>query len=266
MLVCLNSNKGGTGKTTIATNLAISLSLLNKKVILVDLDGLGGVLFSFGKSFSDIEGKTILDLIEGKKELEDCLFNLSDKLDLLNADPELEQWNELVIKNSKLQINLEQLLDWLNNHYDYVVIDLPPQFSKLNELVLKVSDLIIIPCELEQLNLFSTFTTLAKINQLEIKQPKLLILNKVKLDFLTNELKLTKAEQKGYQQLNHFINSLEDNKVYLSKINIPNSSQIKNVILNYNFPISAINLNAKPIKRIKDQFLNLANQIIDFKK
>lgn len=266
MLVCLNSNKGGTGKTTIATNLAISLSLMNQKVILVDLDGLGGVAFSFGKSYSDVEDRTILDLIEGKNELEDCMFHLSDNLDLLNADPDLEQWNELIIKNSKLQTNLEQLLNWLNKHYDYVVVDLPPQFSKLNELVLKVTDLILVPCELEQVNLFSTFTTLAKINQLGITKQKLLILNKVKIDSLTNELKLTKAEVKGYEQFNHFINSLKDKNIQILKTKIINSSQIKNVILNYNLPVAALNLNAKPIKKIKDQFNNLATEIMEFKK
>lgn len=52
-LITLTTNKGGSGKTTIATNLAIALALKNKKTILVDLDGLCSVNFEFGQSYQD---------------------------------------------------------------------------------------------------------------------------------------------------------------------------------------------------------------------
>lgn len=268
MIVSLISNKGGTGKTTIATNLAIALNSMNKKVILVDLDGVGGVLFSFGKTYETTENNNIMTVLKEINELEDCIVELNNNLHLLCSDPILQNWDSLVLKNPNLKKELELLLNFLKQKYDYVILDNAPQMSDLNEFVIKNSDLLIIPFEYEQINTLAAFATLAFIKDLtnNKKIDKLLIPNRVKIDKTTNELKLTKAEQVLKSYWDNYLSSLEDKNLKISKNAISNSSQLKNFIINHNLPLMTTNSNAKPFTKLKEQFNGLANEVISYKK
>ena len=269
MIVSLVSNKGGTGKTTIATNLAISLSLLNKKVILVDLDGVGGVLFSFGKTYEQVKNNNVFSVLNNQNDLEDCVVELNKNIHLLCSDAKLQNWDSLVLKNPNLEKQLGLLFKFLDQKYDYVIIDNAPQLSSLNQFVIKNSDLIVIPFEYEQVNTFAAFATLAFIKDLTNNNQtinKLLVPNRIKIDKTTNELKLTKAEQVLKSYWDSYLSSLEDKHLKISKNGIFNSSQLKNYIINHNLPLMTTESNAKPLVKLKEQFNNLAKEISSYKK
>lgn len=268
MIISLVSNKGGTGKTTIATNLAISLSLMNKKVILVDLDGVGGVVFSFGKTYKSIKNHNVMSFLTEETELEDCIVPLNNNINLLCSNTKLQNWDSLVLKDPNLEQKLGLLFKFLKQKYDYVIIDNAPQLSSLNQFVIKNSDLIIIPFEYEQINTFATFATLSFIKEITNNNQtinKLLVPNRIKIDKTTNELKLTKAEQVLKVYWDNYLSSLEDNHLKISENAIPNSSQLKNYIINHNLPLMTTNSNAKPLIKLKEQFNNLAKEISSYK-
>ena len=124
-----------------------------------------------------------------------------------------------------LEPRFSQLLNLLKEQYNYVIIDTLSQMSNINYLVIKLSDLLIIPFELEQINIFSTFATLSEINNLANckNKIKLMLANKVGIDNNICNLKLNKHQNKLYEM---FINTLENNDTttIISQSKIINSS------------------------------------------
>lgn len=77
MLISVSTHKGGSGKTTISTNLATSIAQLfpEKKVLLLDLDGQCGISISFGKSANNYVGNSILSIIKKDKQISEVVDN-----------------------------------------------------------------------------------------------------------------------------------------------------------------------------------------------
>jgi pilus assembly protein CpaE len=162
-LVTVFSPKGGVGKTTLSTNLAMSLSLLGHRVCLVDLDlGSGDVAITLQLSAET----TLVDALGlpgdlGAEELEPLLTKYSDNLWTLLAPnaPELHagNWRHTV---SAVLISLKQ-------SFDYVVVDSPPAFDDHVLQAFDQSDLLLLLLTLDipaLKNLKITLETLHLLN------------------------------------------------------------------------------------------------------
>lgn len=262
-IISLMNNKGGCGKTTIASNLAISLVNQNKKVLLIDLDGLCCINYIFNKSKNQTSNTNIFNFLSQKLNLSDCIIKLENNLDYLPASEKLQQF-DLEQHLNNLKGNFIEFFNWLKNYsdYDYVVIDSAPQMSNLNKLIIESSDLIIVPFEIEQTNLFSLISTIQFINNINSSCKQLMLPNKCRIDNLTGELKLNKIDKEIYDQA---INTILSNcsNVILSDAKIINSSQFKNSIAKYNLPLLAINSNSKIYEKAKKCINNLMNVILN---
>lgn len=129
--------KGGTGKTTVAVNLAVSLAALGKKVTLVDLDlqfGDVGIFLDIGNAdtISELVGEKTLDL----KTIKSYLIRHHSGVNVLLA-PAAPEYAELVTAE-----HVETILSTLRGESDYLVIDMPPAFSDTAMTALDVSDAI----------------------------------------------------------------------------------------------------------------------------
>jgi pilus assembly protein CpaE len=128
-VVTVFGTKGGIGKTTIAVNLAVKLSQLNKKVALVDLD----LQFGDVGVFMDIDAKdTIAELVRDNSNLDiDTIRNYmvlhSSGVHVLCA-PNSPEYADVVSGG-----HVEKIINAVKSYYDYVIIDTPPM---LNECVL----------------------------------------------------------------------------------------------------------------------------------
>ncbi|MGL4672714.1 polysaccharide biosynthesis tyrosine autokinase [Cetobacterium sp.] len=107
------------GKTTIASNYALSEAIGGKKVLILDcdvkrprIDKSYGINIQYG----------IVDILSGRKNVSDVLVkNVRENLDLIAGGKNLENTTELFLTN-KFKILIEEL----KKSYDLIVIDTPP--------------------------------------------------------------------------------------------------------------------------------------------
>lgn len=149
MIIGIVNNKGGVLKTTLSTNLGACLSLDNKKVIIVDLDGQGNVIATFGKSPYSLE-YTMMDFLRGDCNLKQCIIRQRENLHILPGNDDLNFFDYYVNSNQISQSHLKITLKKLNEVYDYVIIDTPPTMSTIVAIVLSICDVSIIPFEPDQ--------------------------------------------------------------------------------------------------------------------
>ncbi|BCR18548.1 ParA family protein [Borrelia miyamotoi] len=167
-IISIINQKGGVGKTTSAINIAYSITLLNKKTLLIDIDSQGNT--SSGVNIPKKEDtNSSYELIYKKQKIKPIKnFNLDIipsnlKLALLEKELIHEIARENFLKNA-----LEQ---YKQDDYDFIILDCPPTLSILTINALVASKYLLIPIETEFFafegisQLLDTITTVKQINQ-----------------------------------------------------------------------------------------------------
>jgi flagellar biosynthesis protein FlhG len=123
-VIAITSGKGGVGKTNIAVNLATSLAMSQKKVLLIDADfSLGNldVIMNLQCKFS------LWHLLNSQKSIEDIIHVTADGLEVISAPSGIEQLADLS------DFHRERLLSEfskIQNNYDIIIIDTAAGISK----------------------------------------------------------------------------------------------------------------------------------------
>ncbi|MBS7021529.1 MAG: ParA family protein [Firmicutes bacterium] len=154
-IISLVNQKGGVGKTTSSINLAASLGVLKKKVLLIDLDPQGNTTTGVGINKADIN-KSIYDLLIGEATLDDVIVKTKFKnlyvipatINLAGADIELidkSKMDPTFVKGAQLKKHLEEIED----AFDFIIIDCPPSLGILTTNALTASNSVIIPVQCE---------------------------------------------------------------------------------------------------------------------
>lgn len=118
--ILVTSSISGEGKSFIATNLAISLALTGKKVVLVDMDLNNPTI---NKILEVERGEGVTEYLEGEKNVEEIIKPVHEQENLffVSAGSLPENPSEL-LSNSRTK----ELIDFLDSAFDYVVIDTSP--------------------------------------------------------------------------------------------------------------------------------------------
>lgn len=149
-VITIANQKGGVGKTTTAVNLAASLAVAEKKVLLVDIDPQANATTGLGFSRSDYEFN-IYHVLTGRKKLSEII--LKTEIASLHLAPSniglvgIEQ--EFNDQNKDYKAILKNKISELRESYDFIIIDSPPALGSLTINALSASDSVIIPIQCE---------------------------------------------------------------------------------------------------------------------
>jgi len=148
-IIAICNQKGGTGKTTSAVNIAAYLALAGKKVLLIDLDPQANATSGSGINKHNVTKSTYHVLLE-ELDINETLqptaisgFYLSPaNLDLTGAEVEL-------VSALGREFRLKRALQKVRDNFDFVIIDSPPSLGLLTINALCAADSILVPVQCE---------------------------------------------------------------------------------------------------------------------
>ncbi|MDT0295623.1 ParA family protein [Mesonia ostreae] len=148
-IIAIANQKGGVGKTTTSVNLAASLGVLEKKVLLIDADPQANASSGLGIDVESIE-KGTYQLLEHTIKAEEAIISTeSPNLDIIPAHIDLVAIEIELVDQDQRESMLKKAIVHLKDSYDYILIDCAPSLGLLTLNALTAADSVIIPIQCE---------------------------------------------------------------------------------------------------------------------
>ncbi len=180
-IIAIANQKGGVGKTTTAINLAASLGVLEKKVLLIDADPQANATSGIGIDVETVDIGTY-QLLEHSSTAEDAIVNTkTPNLDIIPAHIDLVAIEIELVDKDKREYMLKKALKDIKNTYDFIIIDCAPSLGLLTLNALTAANSVMIPIQCEYFaleglgKLLNTIKSVQKIHNPELDIEGLLL-------------------------------------------------------------------------------------------
>ena len=180
-IIAIANQKGGVGKTTTSVNLAASLGVLEKKVLLIDADPQANASSGLGVDVESIEIGSY-QLIEHSVTAKDCIVPTNaPNVDIIPAQIDLVAIEIELVDKDEREYMLKKAIVELKESYDYILIDCAPSLGLLTLNALTAADSVIIPIQCEYFaleglgKLLNTIKSVQKIHNKELDIEGLLL-------------------------------------------------------------------------------------------
>ncbi|WP_298138118.1 AAA family ATPase [Flavobacterium sp.] len=148
-IIAIANQKGGVGKTTTSVNLAASLGVLEKKVLLIDADPQANASSGLGIDVESVEIGTYQILEHSNTPQEAIIKSTSPNVDVIPAHIDLVAIEIELVDKENREYMLKQALEKIKDEYDYILIDCAPSLGLLTLNALTAADSVVIPIQCE---------------------------------------------------------------------------------------------------------------------
>lgn len=148
-VIAIANQKGGVGKTTTSVNLAATLAVLEKKVLLIDADPQANATSGLGIEVKLQKLGTYQLLEHTAKVVETIISTNTPNLDLIPSHIDLVAIEIELVDKNKREYMLKKALQPILNQYDYVIIDCAPSLGLITLNALTAADSLVIPIQCE---------------------------------------------------------------------------------------------------------------------
>ena len=149
-VIAIANQKGGVGKTTTAINLAASLAVLEKKVLIIDADPQANTTSGLNFSPDNDEKRTLYELMIGQIDVTDALIQTEmEKLHMIPSHINLVGAEIELLNFPEREFVMKKALAPIRDQYDYIIIDCSPSLGIITINSLTAADSVIIPVQPE---------------------------------------------------------------------------------------------------------------------